>query len=68
MKAWTSLGAVQWIDYMQQSDICIDSTGTRVRIQHAYFQGEKKINGIDKDKWDVDGYFVKDGQEFPENS
>ena len=63
MKAGTSLGAVQWLDFMQQSDICIDSSGNRVTIQHAYYQGEAKI--VDgKTTWDIDGYFEKDGQEF----
>ena len=59
MKAGTSLGAVQWINYMQQSDICVDSTGKRVIIQNAYYQGEAKIG-----KWYVDGYFKKDDHEF----
>ena len=63
MKAGTSLGAVQWLDFMQQSDICIDSSGNRVTIQHAYYQGEKQI--VDGETtWDIDGYFKRDGQEF----
>ena len=59
MKAGTSLGAVQWINYLQQSDLCVDSNGNRITIENAYYQGEINIEG-----WDVDGYFKKDEKEY----
>ena len=59
MKAGTSLGAVQWINFIQQSDMCVDSAGNRIQIEHLYHQGEKDING-----YEIDGYFQKDGKEY----
>ena len=59
MKAGTSLGAVQWMNFIQQSDMCVDSAGNRIQIEHSYHQGEKDING-----YKIDGYFQKDGKEY----
>ena len=63
MKAGTSLGAVQWMNYLQQSDICVDSNGTRQTIESSYFQGEHKIEVGDK-ILEIDGYFQKDDKEY----
>ena len=64
MKAGTSLGAVQWMNYMQESDICLDSNGNRQTIESLYFQGEHKIRVGDNTILEIDGYFKKDGQEY----
>ena len=64
MKAGTSLGAVQWMNYLQESDICVDSNGNRQTIESSYFQGEHKVQ-IDKDTFlEIDGYFKKDDHEY----
>ena len=59
MMAGTSFAALQWLQYVQQSDLCVDSTGNRIQIEHSYHQGEKVING-----YKIDGYFQKDGREY----
>ena len=59
MMAGTSFAALQWLQYVQQSDLCVDSTGKRIQIEHSYHQGEKVING-----YKIDGYFQKDGKEY----
>ena len=64
MKAGTSLGAVQWMNYIQESDICLDSNGNRQTIESLYFQGEHKIQVGDNTILEIDGYFKKDGQEY----
>ena len=64
MKAGTSLGAVQWMNYLQQSDICVDSNGTRQTIESSYFQGEHKIEVGDNKILEIDGYFKKDDKEY----
>ena len=54
-----SLGQLQWINYLQQSDFALDKGGNRVTIEHAYFRGEKKVG-----QWFCDGYMEKDGIKF----
>ena len=54
-----SLGQLQWIYYLQQSNLTIDKNGNRVVIDHAYHRGEKKI-----DQFYCDGYMCKDGEEY----
>ena len=54
-----SLGQLQWINYVQQSDMCLDADNNRVQIEHAYFRGEHQV-GMFK----CDGYFEKNGQKF----
>ena len=64
MKAGTSLGAVQWMNYLQQTDICVDSNGIRKTIESSYFQGEHKVQ-VGKDTFlEIDGYFKKDDHEY----
>ena len=53
-----SLGQVQWINYIQQTDLCRDNESARIQVQHAYFRGEVK-----KAQYTIDGYFVKNGEE-----
>ena len=59
MMAGTSFAALQWLQWIQQSAICVDSSGNRVQLEHGYHQGEKVLNG-----YKLDGYLVKDGKEF----
>ena len=59
MMAGTSFAALQWLQWIQQSDICVDSSGRRIQLQHAYNQGEKVLNG-----YKLDGYLEKDGKEY----
>ena len=59
MISGTSFAALQWIQFIQQSDMCVDSSGNRIQIEHLYHQGEKVLNG-----YEIDGYFEKDGKEY----
>lgn len=51
-----SFPQIQWLQCMQESDICIDSNDNRMQIQHAYFRDEIVING-----YKPDGFMVRDG-------
>ena len=53
-----SLGQLQWIYTVQQSDFCI-SNGQRIQIDHAYHRGEHEENGFK-----FDGFFIKNGVKF----
>ena len=59
MTSGTSFGAVQWLQWIQQSDFCVDCQGHRIQLHHSYHQGEMEING-----YKIDGYLKKDGKEF----
>ena len=59
MTTQCSFAQIQWLNYVQETDLCVDSSGNRIQIQHAYHRGEVK-----KDSFKLDGYFVKDGQEY----
>ena len=54
-----SLGQLQWLYYLQETDFCRDSNGNRIQIKHAYFHGEHKVG-----KFYCDGYLEKDGQKY----
>ena len=56
MTSQVSFGQIQWLMAIQESDICVDSNGHRIQIQHAYFQGEKTLN-----TYKIDGYLNRDG-------
>ena len=56
MISQVSFVQLQWLMSMQESDICVDSDGNRVQIQHAYFNDEVVINGHKPD-----GFMVRDG-------
>ena len=59
MTTGTSLGAMQWLYYMQTTDLCVDARGNTVQIQHKYHRGETKIG-----QYEIDGYFEKDGEKY----
>ena len=59
LQTGVSLGQLQWLNYLQQSDLPIDKNGERLRIEHAYYRGEKKIGD-----WWCDGYLQKDDTQY----
>ena len=59
MMSGVSLGQLQWINYVQESDLVLDDNGSRVQIEHAYFRGEKSLGGFR-----FDGYFEKNDQKY----
>ena len=54
-----SFAQIQWLNYVQETDFCRDSSGKKIQIEHAYFRGEKK-----EGDFYIDGYFVKDNQKI----
>ena len=54
-----SLTQLQWLYYLQSTDVCVDSNGTRHQIQHAYHRGEHKVGGFF-----IDGYLKIDDREI----
>ena len=59
MVTGVSRGQIEWLNYLQTQDICVDQSGQRQTIQTAMNFGEYKINNKP-----VDGYMVKDGVKF----
>ena len=59
LETGVSLGQLQWLYYLQQSDFTLDSQGNRVIIDHAYHRGERKFGD-----WYCDGYMEKDGVKY----
>ena len=59
LQSGVSLGQLQWLNYLQQSDITLDRNGKRHKIEHSYFRGEKKVGD-----WFCDGYLEKDGNKI----
>ena len=55
MISQVSFPQIQWLMFMQESDICIDSNGNKIQIQHEYFRDEVVINGHKPD-----GYILRD--------
>ena len=53
----TSFVALQWLQYLQATEFCVDSTGKRITIENLYHRGEKEFEGMK-----VDGYMLKNGQ------
>ena len=58
-----SLGQIQWLMYLQETDLCKDSQGKRIQLQHGYYQGEHIVKSPEND-YKVDGYMMKDGIEY----
>ena len=54
-----SLGQLQWIYAIQESDFVLNNDGSRIQIEHAYHRGEHEENGFK-----FDGYFEKNGVKF----
>ena len=59
MKHGISFPHIQWLYYLQETDLCIDRQGNRVQIEHAYHRGEKRHG-----PYTVDGYLIIDGEEI----
>ena len=56
MISQVSFVQIQWLQMVQESDICCDSNGNRIQMQNAYFQNEIEMNG-----YKIDGYICRDG-------
>ena len=56
MISQVSFVQIQWLQMVQESDICCDSNGNRIQMQNAYFQNEIEMNG-----YKIDGYIKRDG-------
>lgn len=54
-----SFPQIQWLMFIQESDICIDSNGSRIQIQHGYFRDEIVING-----YKPDGFMLRDNRQI----
>ena len=54
-----SLGQIQWLNYVETTELCLDLNGKRIKIESAYYRGEHK-----EDFALVDGYFVKQGCKY----
>ena len=55
-----SLGALQWLTYIQENDPrLVNNMNERVQVEHKYFRGEKRF--LD---WEVDGFAQVDGENF----
>ena len=57
MASQMSFPQIQWIQYLEQTDICVDSEGVRHRIEHGYYRGEYEFEGIKPD-----GYLFINGE------
>ena len=53
-----SLGQVQWLQYLQESSLCLDNSGNRIQMEYGYYQGETEYDNLKPD-----GYMVKDGEQ-----
>ena len=52
-----SFSQIQWIQYLETTDICVDSHGQRHRIEHGYFRGEIEFGQIKPDGYlHIDNY------------
>ena len=54
-----SFSQLQWLYYLQETELCIDQSGNRIQIEHAYHRGEVK-----RGPYKIDGYFRKDNQDY----
>ena len=54
-----SYSQIQWLNYVQTTDLCIDSQGNRIPIEHAYYRGE-----IKEGPYYIDGFFTKNGLNY----
>ena len=55
----TSLGALQWISYLQDHSPDLTTKDGRIQIENEYFKGEKTIEG-----YEVDGFAENHGKKF----
>ena len=59
MASQMSLGQIQWIQYLETTDICVDRNGVRHRIEHGYYRGE-----FEYDQIKPDGYLFIDDKHY----
>ena len=57
MTQGVSRSELEWLMWLQNEPFCVDKKGERQRITHAFYQGQKKVNGKP-----VDGWLEKDGK------
>ena len=57
MISQVSFPQIQWLMFMQESDVCVDSDGNKIQIQHGYFRDEVVING-----YKPDGFLMRDNR------
>ena len=56
MASQMSLSQIQWIQYLETTDVCVDKDGNRHRIENGYYRGEYEFDQIKPD-----GYLFIDG-------
>ena len=44
-----SFSQIQWIQFLETTDICVDAEGKRHRIEHGYYRGEMEFGQIKPD-------------------
>ena len=49
MASQMSFPQIQWLQYLEQTDVCVDKNGKRHRIEHGYFRGEYEFENIKPD-------------------
>ena len=55
-----SLKALQWLVFVQENDSrLMNGNNERVRLEHKFFRGEKRIL-----EWDIDGFAEVDGKKL----
>ena len=59
MTQGVSKSQLEWLMWLQLQPFCLDNNGQRQRIHHAFYQGEKKVSGLQ-----VDGYLEKNGKVY----
>ena len=57
MASQMSFSQIQWIQFLETTDVCVDQSGQRHRIEHGYYRGEFEFERIKPD-----GYLFIDGQ------
>ena len=60
MDGHTSIGALQWLYYLQDhSPDLTDASGEKIQLEQLYHRGEKVFHN-----YEVDGYFERNGEHF----
>jgi len=52
-----SLGQVQWLQWLQETSLCLDDDGNQIQMEYGYFHGETEYDDLKPD-----GYMFKDGE------
>ena len=59
MTTQMSFPQIQWIQYLETTDICLDENNKRHRIEHGYYRGEFEFEEIKPD-----GYLFIDEKHY----